>query len=316
MKIVVASGKGGTGKTLIATSLALVARELGRVALLDADVEAPNAALFLNPELNQRHVVELPVPVVDMARCTHCGRCGQVCQYHAIASLPNTTLVFGELCHGCGSCMLNCPAEAIHEVPRTIGWIEAGQAKGLGAGQTLDIAQGTLQVGEALATPVIRALKRYAVESGWEEGHPGNSWLIVDAPPGTACPVIEALRGADVALLVTEPTPFGLHDLRMAVEVARDALGLPVAIVLNKDGAGERDGRHSIAVEDYCRTECLPILMRISLQREIAVSYSTGVPLVRAMPKYRDEFLALLRILEGLAERASHAKASRPEGTS
>jgi MinD superfamily P-loop ATPase len=315
MRIVVASGKGGTGKTLVATSLALVARELGRVALLDADVEAPNVALFLNPELDQRRVVELPVPVVDMARCTHCGRCGEVCQFHAIASLPNTTLVFGELCHGCGSCVLNCPAEAIHEAPRTIGWIEAGQANGLGAGQALDIAQGTLQVGEALATPLIRALKRFAVEAGWEDGRSGNSWLIVDAPPSTACPVIEALRGADVALLVTEPTPFGLHDLRMAVEVARDALDLPVVIVLNKDAAGGCDRRHSAAVEDYCHAECLPILMRIPLRREIAVSYSTGVPLVRAMPEYRDRFLALLRILEGLAERGAQRRASHVEET-
>jgi MinD superfamily P-loop ATPase len=312
MRIVVASGKGGTGKTLVATSLALVAGDLGRVALLDADVEAPNAALFLNPELDQRLVVELPVPVVDAARCTHCGRCGEVCQYHAIASLPNTTFVFGELCHGCGSCMLNCPAEAIQEVPRTIGWIEAGQAKGLGAGQTLDIAQGALQVGEALSTPVIRALKRFAVKAGWDEADSRHSWLIVDAPPGTACPVIEALRDADVALLVTEPTPFGLHDLRMAVEVARDALDLPVAIVLNKDGEGSRDGRHSAAVEDYCHAECLPILMRIPLRREIAVAYSTGVPLVRTMPEYREEFLALLRVLEGLAERKAQ-KASHVE---
>ncbi|MBC7234534.1 MAG: ATP-binding protein [Chloroflexi bacterium] len=289
MKVVVASGKGGTGKTLVATSLALVAQELGQAVLLDADVEAPNAALFLRPEIERRYAVERWVPAVDERLCTHCGRCAEVCQYHAIAALPQKTLVFDELCHGCGSCALNCPIGAIQEQPKALGWIESGHANGLA------FAQGILQVGEAMATPVIRALKRHALEMGWDQ----NRWLVLDAPPGTACPVIEALRGADVALLVTEPTPFGLHDLQLAVQVARDALHLPIAVVLNKEGAGDR------AVEAYCAQEGLPILLRIPLEREIAIAYSNGRPLVDALPTYRPGFTALLDLLLGLAGGSS-----------
>ncbi len=281
MRITVASGKGGTGKTLVATSLALVASDLGRAALLDADVEAPNAGLFLHPTIEHTEVVAQLVPQVDQAICNHCGRCAQVCQYHAIASLPTTTLVFHELCHGCGSCALNCPTAAIREVPRPMGVIEAGQAEGLA------FAQGILQIGEAMATPVIRALKRYAEHRGWD----GAESLILDAPPGTACPVIEALRGADVALLVTEPTPFGLHDLALAVEIARDVLHLPIAVVINKDGGGDS------GVEDFCRTNDLPVLLRLPLRREIAAAYSMGAPLVKALPAYREAFRQLLEAL-------------------
>lgn len=287
MRIVVASGKGGTGKTMIATSLALVAAEGGDAALIDADVEAPNADLFLRPIFDQSRPVEQMIPQVDAALCTHCGRCAEVCQYHAIAALPTTTLVFGELCHGCGSCTLNCPSRAISEAPRSIGLIEIGLA------DNLPYARGTLQIGEAMATPVIRALKRYAHESEWDS----KQWLIVDAPPGTACPVIETLRGADIALLVTEPTPFGLHDLRLAVEVARDALHLPVAIVINKDGPDHAD------VEQYCQTMNLPVLLRVPLSREIAVAYSSGAPLVQAFQEYRPKFQTLLDDLSRLVEQ-------------
>lgn len=289
MKVVVASGKGGTGKTLVATSLALMAAERGRAALLDADVEAPNAALFLRPALDRRAPVELLAPVVDQARCTHCGRCAEVCRYHAIASLPATTLVFEELCHGCGSCSLHCPTGAISESPRSIGEIESGWAGDIA------FAQGVLRVGEAMATPVIRALKRYAHDQGWD----GDGWLISDAPPGTSCPVIEALRGAGVAVLVTEPTPFGLHDLQLAVEVARDTLRLPVIVVINKAG---QDQASDYPMEEYCRAANLPVGLRIPLRREIARVYSTGQPLARALPEYRAGLAALLDHIERLAE--------------
>jgi MinD superfamily P-loop ATPase len=287
MRIVVASGKGGTGKTLVATSLALVASETRRVALLDADVEAPNAALFLHPQLDQEQWVEQQVPQVNQSLCTHCGRCAEVCQYGAIASLPDKTLVFTELCHSCGSCARNCPVGAITEAPRSIGRLEAGRAG------RLRFAQGTLDVGEAMATPVIRALKRYARELGWD----GDDLLIIDAPPGTACPVIEALRGADVALLVTEPTPFGLHDLRLAAEVAREALGLPVGVAINKDGADHDE------LMAYLDEKELPVLLSIPLERRIAEAYSQGVPLVSADAAYRASFQALLERLERLARR-------------
>ena len=289
MRIVVASGKGGTGKTLVATSLALVASEDRPVALLDADVEVPNAALFLHPQLEQERPVEQLIPRVDPTRCIHCGRCAEVCQFNAIASLPKQTLVFAELCHSCGSCVRVCPSEAIDEVPRSIGLLEAGRAG------PVRFAQGTLDVGEAMATPVIRALKGYARGLGWDDG----SLLIVDASPGTGCPVIESLRGADVALLVTEPTPFGLHDLRLAVAVARDALHLPVGVTINKDGPGHD------ALTTYLTDEHLPVLLRIPLRRQIAEAYSQGIPLVEAYPGYRESFAALLGGLESLASRGA-----------
>jgi MinD superfamily P-loop ATPase len=287
MHIVVASGKGGTGKTLVAVSLALVAREVGDCALLDADVEVPNAALFLKPVFDERMVVERLVPVVDASRCDHCGRCAEVCQHNALAVVPGKVLVFKELCHGCGSCALECPTQAIREVPQPIGLIEAGRAQGVA------FAQGTLNVGQAMATPVIRALKRYAERARWDRAR----FMILDAPPGTACPVIESLRGADVALLVTEPTPFGLHDLKLAVEVARDVLGLPVGVVINKDGLDDP------GVDEYCHAARLPILSRIPLRRDIAAEYAVGTPLVQAFAEYRQPFLALLDNLGELAQR-------------
>jgi len=285
MRIVVASGKGGTGKTLVAVSLALMAGEMGDCALLDADVEAPNAALFLKPAFDERVIVERLVPVVDASRCDHCGRCAEVCQYHALAVVPGKVLVFKELCHGCGSCALECPTQAIREVPQPIGLVESGRAG------SIVFAQGTLDIGEAMATPVIRALKRHAERARWDRAR----FMILDAPPGTACPVIESLRGADVALLVTEPTPFGLHDLKLAVEVARDVLRLPVGVVINKDGADDP------GVDEYCRAARLPVLFRIPLRRDIAAAYAVGTPLVQAFAEYRQPFLALLDNLGKLA---------------
>ena len=288
LSIAIASGKGGTGKTLVATSLALVAAESGACALLDADVEAPNAALFLHPHLDEHLEVERLVPQVDSTRCTHCGRCAQVCQYHAIAVLPSKTLVFSDLCHGCGSCALQCPELAIREVPIVIGTIDAG-----GAG-SLSFAQGTLAIGQAMATPVIRQLKRYMRDKG-----AGAGSTILDAPPGTACPVVETLRGASLALLVTEPTPFGLHDLQLAVEVARDVLKLRLGVVINKDTGDSQQ------VGDYCRSKRIPILLRIPLDRRIAEAYSIGAPLVDALPEYRPRFVQLWQEIEQLAHRGN-----------
>jgi MinD superfamily P-loop ATPase len=284
--IVIASGKGGTGKTLVATSLALVAAQRGACALLDADVEEPNAALFLNPHLTERVQVERLVPVVDETLCSHCGRCAEVCQYHAIAALPSKTLVFTDLCHGCGSCSRECPTGAISEQGLPSGVVEAGHC-----GELL-FAQGILEVGEAMSPPVIRRLKRFARESGWYE----RGTVIIDAPPGTACPVVETLRGADCALLVTEPTPFGLHDLQMALEVARETWSLPVGVVVNKD----RPDRSLI--DAFCADENIPVLMRIPLDRRIAESYSRGIPLIESNPGYRAAFGELLVAAERLAE--------------
>jgi len=277
MILTIASGKGGTGKTTIAVNLALSLasqQHNPKLLFLDCDVEEPNAHLFLKPVIVRREEVGILIPQVDEARCAHHGRCAEVCQYHAIAALPNMTLVFPELCHGCGGCTLECPEQAISEVSHTIGIIEEGRA---GA---IDFAHGVLNVGEPMATPIIRQLKRRTSD--------GYDLSILDAPPGTACPVVESMRGADFVLMVTEPTPFGLHDLRLAVQVARDELDLPVAVVVNHDGVGD------MGVDEYCAAEGIPILMRIPLDRRIAEAYSMGIPLVKALPVYRDQFRKLL----------------------
>lgn len=282
MIVAIASGKGGTGKTMVAVSLTL-SLSPSRPTFLDCDVEEPNAALFLQPDIDERQPVGQMIPEVDLQTCTYCGRCAEVCPYHAIAVTGDKVLVFPEMCHGCGSCTLNCPTGAIHEVLDIMGTIERGWC-----GQ-IEFAQGTLDVGQAMPVPIIRQLKRWVLPCR-RDGRP----VILDAPPGTACPVVETMHGADVVLLVTEPTPFGLHDLRMAVAVARDELGLPVGIVINRDGVGDR------GIDEYCAAEGLPILMRIPLERRIAEAYSEGIPLVEAIPAYRERFLALWKQLSTL----------------
>jgi MinD superfamily P-loop ATPase len=288
MIITVASGKGGTGKTTVATSLALsLAPEAdagasvggeslrGRPLFLDCDVEEPNAALFLRPELGPPQEVGILIPEVDYERCTFCGRCAEVCVWHAIAVVGQKVLIFPELCHGCGSCTLNCPEEAIHEVLHVMGTLESGRAG------PIDFGHGTMDVGQAMAVPIIRQLRAQ------HAANPGQRVTVLDASPGTSCPVVETMRGADFVLLVTEPTPFGLHDLRLAVQVARDELGLPVGVVVNRDGMGDA------GVDDYCAAEDIPILMRIPLDRRIAEAISDGKALVEAMPEYRDSFREL-----------------------
>jgi MinD superfamily P-loop ATPase len=285
MIVAIASGKGGTGKTTIAVSLALSLASNGEGVsgpaqsplFLDCDVEEPNAALLLRPVLEERHEVGQMIPEVDLEACTYCGRCAEVCAYHALAVVNRNVLVFPELCHGCGSCALNCRTGAIREVFHPMGTIERGRAGAIA------FAQGTMNVGEAMSVPIIRQLKRWAIPADAQPGRP----ILLDAPPGTACPVVETLREADLALMVTEPTPFGLHDLRMAVEVARGELGLPVGVVINRDGVGDR------GVDDYCAAEGIPILMRIPLDRRVAEAYSDGVPLVEALPAYRAQFREL-----------------------
>jgi MinD superfamily P-loop ATPase len=285
MIITVASGKGGTGKTTVAVSLALSLTAESPL-FLDCDVEEPNAALFLRPIIEERREVGQMIPEVDFDRCTYCGRCAEVCQYNAIAVVGEKVLVFPELCHGCGSCTLNCSPGAIHEVLDVTGVIERV------SNGSVEFGQGTMNVGEPMAVPIIRQLKQWVIPPD-----PGNRPVILDAPPGTACPVVESMSGADFVLMVTEPTPFGLHDLRMAVEVARDELGLPVGVVVNRDGVGDR------GVDAYCAAESIPILMRIPLDRRIAEAYSEGIPLVEALPEYREQFrnlyAAIGRLLAG-----------------
>lgn len=281
LKIAVASGKGGTGKTTVATSLALVLAEAGSVEFLDCDVEEPNAHLFLEPAIERRETVEVPVPRVNEARCTRCGRCAEVCQFKAIAVLKDTVLAFPELCHGCTACWELCPERAIAPGGREIGVLESGRAGRLG------FHHGWLRVGEAMSPPLIRALKRQARDV---------DFTVLDAPPGTSCPVVEAVRDADVVVLVAEATPFGLNDLELAADMAA-AMDRVAAAVVNRAGIG--DGR----VNGFCRSRGLPILLEIPFDRRIAEAYSRGQPLVAAFPEYRVRFRRLGEELAGMAKR-------------
>jgi MinD superfamily P-loop ATPase len=281
LRIAVASGKGGTGKTTVATSLALsLAADTQGVppAFLDCDVEGPNAHLFLEPIFQRRQDVAIQIPRVDAAKCTACGRCAEVCQYHAIVVLGKRTLVFSQLCHGCGSCTLVCPENAISEEPHAIGVFEAGAAA-----HGIPFARGVLNVGEPMATPVIRQLKQWSLPSAAAEGRV----VILDAPPGTSCPVVETVRGADYLLFVTEPTPFGLHDLRLAADVAAE-LGIPAGVIINRDGIG--DG----AVDAFCADAGLLVLLRIPFERAIAEGVAQGRTLVKIHPEYVPLFQSVL----------------------
>jgi MinD superfamily P-loop ATPase len=297
MRVAVASGKGGTGKTTVATSLAL-ALDPAHILFLDCDVEAPNAHLFLAPSFEWREEVGILIPQVDESRCTFCGRCAEVCQFHAIAVIGRKTLVFPELCHGCGSCSLVCPEGAIGERLDGMGVLEAGPTP---AG--IAFARGVLNVGEPMAVPIIRQLKKRLIEAdGRRPIHDGEAMkreaVIVDAPPGTSCPVVEAACGADFVLLVTEPTPFGLHDLRLMVEVARE-LNIPAGVVINRDGIG--DAR----VDRFCEEAGLPVLMHIPLEREIGEAIAQGKPLIAIRPEYGERLRDLYRRVQDLVDEAA-----------
>ena len=278
MIISVASGKGGTGKTLVASSLALSLSDGYKVQLLDCDVEEPNVHIFLRLAVDQSQPVYVPIPKVDETKCTYCGKCAEVCAYNAIVVLKEKVLVFPELCHGCGACSYLCPESAITEEGREVGVVERG-----GSGN-LELVQGRLAIGEAMAPPVIREVKKYI--------EPANI-VIIDISPGTSCPVVEAVKGSDFCLLVTEPTPFGLNDLSLAVEVVRK-LGIPCGVVINRVGVGSEE------VEQYCHREGIPILLRIPLDRNIATLYSRGTPLVEGVPRWRKEFLRLFQDIRSI----------------
>jgi MinD superfamily P-loop ATPase len=280
--IAVASGKGGTGKTLVATSLAFALKETYAVQLLDCDVEEPDDYIFMKPVIERSETVSLPVPRIDETKCNYCGRCAEVCAYHAIAVLGNQVLTFPQLCHGCGACSYLCPEKAITEEQREIGMVEAGRAGGI------DFVQGRLTVGEAMAPPVIRQVKARIDD---------HDVVIIDAPPGTSCPVVESVKGSDFCLLVTEPTPFGLNDLRLAVAMVQ-SLDMPCGVVINRAGSGDS------GVADYCAGQNIPVLLTVPLDMEIARLYSRGVTLAEGRPEWQEDFAGLFKkITEMVSER-------------
>jgi len=293
MIISIASGKGGTGKTTIAVNLALSLPK-GTVQLIDCDVEEPNSHLFLSPSIHQVTSMGIPVPHIDESKCTYCGKCAKVCGYHAIAVILKNVLVFDELCHGCGACSYLCPEKAIFEVEREIGIVQEGSSNGI------PFANGVLNVGEPMASPLIRKTKEKIQK---------DKMVILDAPPGTACPVIETVKGSDFCILVTEPTPFGLNDLELAVGML-EKLDIPMGVVINKADIGDRK------VWDYCDSQNIRILMEIPMDRKIAESYSRGIPIVVEDPSYIQKFEGLFGKIKNLIDVSNESPvAVRPTTT-
>ncbi len=289
MIVSIASGKGGTGKTTVAVNLAL---SLDNVQLLDCDVEEPNVHLLLHPKITGTQPVYVLNPVVDEAACDYCGECAKFCKFNAIfvanrenmllPELANRRIMFfPELCSSCGGCAIVCPTNAIRERKRKIGTTKKGSARGI------ELVYGQINVGEPMVTPIITAVKKHM--------HPPlNSDVIIDSPPGTSCPVIESVHGSDYCILVTEPTPFGLYDLKIAVEVL-GKLGIPFGVVVNKAGIGDRK------TQAFCEEKSIPILLEIPFDRKIAETYSVGKPFVLEMPEWKEKFQRLfIEIKENL----------------
>jgi MinD superfamily P-loop ATPase len=273
MIISIASGKGGTGKTTVAVNMCLSCEG---VQLLDCDVEEPNDHLLLQPEIEMVSPVFVQVPEVDLDKCDFCGKCAEFCGFNALFVAKKKVMFFPELCHSCGGCVMVCPKKAIREKKRKIGQVKKGVGRGV------DLAFGELTVGEPMATPVIREVKQLAKK---------GCNAIVDSPPGAACPVVESVYGSDFCLLVTEPTPFGLHDLKIAVEVI-EKLKIPLGVVVNQSGIGDRQ------VYKYCEEKEIPMLMEIPYSRKIAELYSSGVPFVEEMPEWKEKFRELYNAVE------------------
>lgn len=274
MIISIASGKGGTGKTTVATNLAASLEK--EVKLLDCDVEEPNAHLFISPIIDEKKTVRTPVPEIDEGKCTLCEKCCDICQFKAIVRIADVILPFTDLCHSCGGCMEVCPENAIRETHRELGVLERGHKN------SIDFVHGRLRVGEAMSPPLIKKVRQQAGENGL---------TVIDAPPGTSCPVIAAMKGTDFVILVTEPTPFGLHDLKLAAGAVR-LLDIPCGIVINKSDLGDD------SVREYANEENIPVIMEIPFDRQIAETYSRGELAVESIPEWKKEFINLYEKIE------------------
>jgi MinD superfamily P-loop ATPase len=280
MRVAVASGKGGTGKTTVAVNLALSLR--GDVCLADCDVEEPNDHLFLDVKMDTQEPVELPVPVVNEEACTGCRVCVDFCEYNALAMVHTKVLVFDNLCHGCGGCTLFCPEKAISEQDKEIGVVETGT---LGP---LFFCHGRLNIAEALGPPVIQAVQRKI---------PAGVDAIVDSPPGTTCSMVQAVTASDYCILVAENTPFGYHDAKIAIEAVSN-LQVPLGVIMNRSDIGASE------LEPYLEEHGIPVLMRIPFSEKIAAAYSRGIPFVRVLPEYREKLAAVFEhIREHIREK-------------
>ena len=273
MIITIASGKGGTGKTTVAVNMAL---SLENVQLLDCDVEEPNSHILLQPTIREIKPVCTKIPVISEELCDYCGKCSKFCAYNALFVAPKTVMVFPELCHNCGGCELVCPKNAITEKERQIGVIKKGEARGV------EIVYGELNVGEAMAVPLIRAVKNQMKS---------DKTVLIDAPPGTACSLVASVHKTDYCILVTEPTPFGLYDLKITVQVLKD-LGVPMGVIINRAGIGDRK------VHEYCEKEDIPLLLEIPFDKKIAELYSRGVPFVTKMPEWKEKLRKMRNMIE------------------
>jgi MinD superfamily P-loop ATPase len=274
MILSIASGKGGTGKTTVAVNMALSLKDF---QLLDCDVEEPNVHILLQPKINETKPVYISTPLVDEELCDHCGKCSEFCEFNALFVTPEKVLFFPELCHSCGGCLFVCPKKVITEKNVKIGVIKKGVVKGM------ELVYGELDVGEPMAIPVIKEVKKQIK---------GNKIVIIDSPPGASCPVIESVHGSDYCLLVSEPTPFGLHDLKIMVQVLQE-LNIPFGVIVNCAGIGDRK------IYDFCEEKGVPILLEIPFQRKIAELYSSGIPFVVEMPEWKKKFQLLIDDIKG-----------------
>jgi MinD superfamily P-loop ATPase len=257
MKVAIASGKGGTGKTTVSAALATIWPR--RVVAVDLDVEEPNLHLFLNPEIKGSRKAYLEVPQVDESKCDYCRACAELCQFKAISVLSSVVMIFSDMCHGCGGCLAICPNSALSPSRRELGEVVWGQI------HTMPFLMGRSRVGEAMSPPLMREVKGQLNQMLNED--PVD--VIIDAPPGVSCPAVNAVMDADVILLVTEPTPFGLYDLKLAHQAFVD-LGKPMGIVVNRAGLGD-DGVYA-----FSENSGLPIWGEIPYARDIAKAYADG----------------------------------------
>jgi len=275
MQIAIASGKGGTGKTTIATSLALSSDSPAQY--LDCDVEEPNGHIFLKPQFNCSEICTVTIPRLDEEKCTACGKCRDICNYNAIVQFGTTVMTFPELCHSCLGCFRVCEDDALIAATREIGVLESGTASGI------EFVHGRVRVGEAMGVSLLKAVKAKADR---------DRLTIIDAPPGTSCPFVETISDVDYVILVTEPTPFGLYDLRLAAQVLKN-LEIPGGIIINRADLG--DDR----VQKFCQEEGLPVLMEIPFDRKIAEGYARGNNLIETVPELRAGFTEMLTVLMG-----------------